>query len=264
MIIPSYLSVVIGMFFSGQLSAQVNVLGKPGYVMTPNARWEEDSELALGFSYVPQAYAINYFMGAYYRENIYGVGVALTDFMEVYLNITRIQERMGDIGVGDRHLGFRFRLFAEERHGFNSVLIVSAPLGTNQNLNHDALIIEKTRELSDNLRIRVTAGYALPFVIAIPTGPNDSQSVSLLLKAKEKENIRYLSGVFGGISLDWKEKAGLSFEHDGHSLNTGLFVRPWPWIYLQGHAFEAKELGFSFSLRFPLTVTPKEMRSDER
>lgn len=259
----TYLIFFLMASISGKLPAQVNVLGKPGYIMTPNARWEQESEIILSFSYIPQAYAINYFMGAYHTENIYGVGVGLTDFMEVYLNITRVEERAADIGVGDRHLGFRFRLLSEKKHRISAVLIVSAPLGTNQFLNHDALILEKTGELSPTLHFRLTGGYALPFVLAIPTGADD-QSISFLLKSKKQENIRYLTGVFGGLSLDWKEKAGLSFEHDGHTLNAGIFVRPLPWIQLQGHTFEAKELGFSFSLCFPLSVTPKEMRADER
>jgi len=255
--------IFLAALMSGQLSAQVNVLGKPGYVMTPNAFWEKERELSLSFSYVPQAYAINYFMNDYHTENIYGVGVGLTDFMEVYLNITRVRERAGDIGVGDRHLGFRFRLLTEEKRGISAVLIVSAPLGTNQHINHDALILEKTVELSTTLRLRASVGYALPVVFAIPTRA-DNTSLSFQVKSKEAENIRYLSGVFGGLSLNWKEKAGLSMEHDGHTLNAGIFVRPLPWLQLQGHTFEAKELGFSFALSFPLSVPPKEMRADEK
>ncbi|WP_158860057.1 hypothetical protein [Lunatibacter salilacus] len=259
----AYLLFLLATMIFGQLAAQVNVLGKPGYIMTPNARWEQENQLALSFSYVPQAYAINHFMGAYHTENIYGVGVGLTDFMEVYLNITRVRARASDIGVGDRHLGFRFRLLAEEKHGVSAVLIVSAPIGTNQHLNHDALIVEKTAELSSTLRLRATLGYALPVIFVIPT-KEGNRSLSLLLKSKKQENIRYLSGVFGGFSLDWNEKVGLSMEHDGHSVNAGVFVRPLPWLLLQGHTFEAKELGFSFSLSFPLSVPPKEMRADER
>lgn len=248
---------------SGQLTAQVNVLGKPGYIMTPNAQWEKENELALSFSFVPQAYAINNFTGAYHTENIYGVGVGLTDFMEVYLNITRVQERAGYIGIGDRHLGFRFRLLAEENYGVSAVLVVSAPLGTNQFINHDALIIEKSAELSSTFRLRATLGYALPVIFAIPTNAGN-RSLSLLVKSKEEANIRYLSGVFGGLSLDWKKRAGLTVEHDGHTLNAGIFVRPLPWMQIQGHTFEARELGFSLSLCIPLSVSPKEMRADER
>jgi hypothetical protein len=257
-----YPVIFLSVLITTQLAAQVNVLGKPGYVMTPNGNWDHENELVFSFSYVPQAYAINYFTGAYHTENIYGVGVGLTDFMEVYLNITRVPERAGQIGIGDRHLGFRFRLFAEEKHGFSAVLIISAPLGTNQFLNHDALIVDKTGELSTNLRLRASLGYALPVVFAIPTGQND-RSLSLLTKPKHEANIRYLSGFFGGLSMDWKEKAGLSIEHDGHTFNAGFFVRPLPWIQLQGHSFEAKGLGFSFSLSLPLSVSPKEMRADE-
>jgi len=248
---------------SGQLIAQVNVLGKPGYIMTPNAQWDREDELTLSFSQVPQTYAINHFMGAYYTENIYGVGVGLTNFMEVYLNITRVRERAGEIGIGDRHVSFRFRLLAEEKHGINAVLLVSAPFGTNQHLNHDALVLEKTGELSPTVHFRLTGGYALPFVIAIPTRAGD-RSLTILIKSKEEANIRYLSGVFGGFSLDWKETAGLSLEHDGHTLNAGIFVRPLPWMQLQVHTFEGKELGYNFSLHFPLSVTPKEMRAYER
>ncbi|GAB2989337.1 hypothetical protein GCM10027284_02320 [Cyclobacterium sediminis] len=247
----------------GSLNAQINVLAKPGYIMTPNAQWKSGNELSLGFSYVPKSYAINHFVGDYYTENIYGVGVRLAHFMEVYLNITRVGERAGDIGIGDRHVSFRFQLLAEEKRGISAVLLVSAPFGTNHHLNHDALLLEKTGKLSPSVRIRLTGGYALPFVVSIPTGEGD-RSLSILLKSKEQANIRYLSGFFGGLSFDWKEKAGFSLDHDGNTLNAGVFVKPLPWLQLQGHTFECKELGFNFSLHFPLSVAPKEMRVDEK
>lgn len=248
---------------TGRLAAQVNAVGKPGLIMTPNTDWMEQRQLGLGFSYIPQAYAINGFMNSYHNEHLYSVRVGMTDWMEIYLNVTRVPALSDQIGIGDRHMDFRFRLLKEDTYGFSAVLILSPPGSFNQFLNHDALVLGKKMSIGPDGTLSFSGGYGIPYLL---TGRflNGLSGFQLGFKSKSENGMNYLNGFFGGFSWSWKELLGLQAEYDSRSFNAGIFLRPRPWIVLQGHTFEFKDWGATVSLHFPLDHSPKELRSHEK
>lgn len=253
---------LVGGLEKGHLAAQVNALGKPGLIMIPNTDWMEQ-QLGLSFSYIPQAYAINGFMNSYHDEHLYSVRAGITDWMEIYLNVTRLPALSDRIGIGDRHMDFRFRLLKEDTYGFSAVLILSPPGSYNQFLHHDALILGKKIPLGKDGTLSLSGGYGLPYILKSPFAEGIS-GLELGFISKKENDIRYLNGFFGGLSWSWKELLGLQAEYDSRSFNAGFFLRPRPWILLQGHTFEGKEWGGTVSLHFPLDHLPKELRSHEK
>lgn len=246
-----------------RLSAQVTALGKPGLIMTPNTDWMENRQLGLGFSFIPRTYKISGFMNNYYDdEHIYSVRVGITDWMEIYLNVTRLPELSDRIGIGDRHMDFRFRLLKEEKYGFSAVLILSPPGSINQFLNHDSLVLGKKISLGNDGVLSLSGGYGFPYILkgAFLSG---FDGLKFNFVSKEENNMLYLNGFFGGLSWSWKELFGVQAEYDSRTFNAGIFVKPKPWILLQGHTFEGKDWGATVSLHFPLDGSPKELRSHE-
>jgi hypothetical protein len=249
---------------SQDLFSQYNVLGKPGLVMTPGTEWEQNRQLGLSFSVVPQPYAINRFMGDYYRENFYSFRVELTGFLEAYLNITRVEERRDRTGIGDRHMGLRFRLFKEEKHGFSAVAILSIPMGANYHLHHDAIIVGKTHRFSDQWKIKGELGYGLPVFLQNPFGRSDQLGFRISMASKESYQIRYLNGFFGGARLSFQDNYGILLEYDARTINGGAFAKPFSWLTLQIFTFEGRDVGFSIHGQFPLRKLPPEIRRNEK
>jgi hypothetical protein len=256
------------LLFSGPeiigLSAQVTAMGKPGLIMTPNTDWMEKRQLGLSFSFIPRTYKISGFMNNYYDdEHIYAVRAGITDWMEIYLNVTRLPELSDRIGIGDRHMDFRFRLLKEEKYGFSAVLILSPPGSINQYLNHDSLVLGKKISLGNDGVLSLSGGYGFPYILkgAFLSG---FDGLKFNFVSKEENNMLYLNGFFGGLSWSWKKLFGVQAEYDSRTINAGIFVKPKPWILLQGHTFEGKDWGATVSLHFPLDASPKELRSHEK
>src|SRR5690606_16732697 len=100
------------LLFSNHGQAQVNILGKPGYMATPSAAWEE-KPLGLSFAYLPREYSIFNSPGNRNTVNFYNARLGFASFMEVGISVANRPLMSDQIGVGDRQLDFRFRLFKE-------------------------------------------------------------------------------------------------------------------------------------------------------
>ena len=251
------------LIWSQMLCAQVNILGKPGHIMTPSAYWQEDKHFGTGFAYVPARYGINRFMGTLdYAENIYFARVAMAHFLEVNVNITRIPALSDSIGIGDRHLDIRVKLLEEKEVLPALSLIISPPGSVAPHISHDVLVASKKFEVGSWGSLAITAGYGLPFYFG--RAPRNSGSGiwdKLSFARKSQAGNNYLNGFFGAALWHPWDFLGLMAEHDSRSLNLGAVVKLNDWLLLQAHSYELKKLGFSLALQVPLDFEPKELRS---
>lgn len=242
--------------------AQVNVMGKPGHIMTPSAYWDEGKHLGMSFAHIPAPYAVNNFMGTLdHVENIYSVRVALTDFLEVNFNITRIPALSDKIGVGDRHLDIRIKLLEEKQVWPALSLILSPPGSRASYISHDVLVASKQFKTDFAGKVSLTAGYGLPFFLKSESDSAGTIWDKYPLTRKSEIGNHYLNGFFGAVLWHPWEFFGLMAEHDSRSLNMGAVVKVKDWLLLQGHSYEGKKVGFSVAIQLPLDFEPKELRS---
>lgn len=251
------------LIWSQSLKAQVNILGKPGHILTPSAYWQEEKHFGLNFAYVPAPYGINRFMGTVdHAENIYSARVAMTNFIELNLNITRIPALSDSIGIGDRHLDIRIKLLEEKGMRPALSVILSAPFTVAPHLSHDVLVASKTFEMGAMGSIAVTAGYGLPFYFGRLTkkrGPRIWDNLTVRRKSVSGNN--YLNGFFGAALWHPWDFLGVMVEHDSQNINLGTVIRVKDWLLLQAHSYQLKKVGFSVALQVPLDFEPKELRS---
>lgn len=239
------------------VSAQVNVVGKPGQVLTPSAEWDTLRQVGFTFGMLPESYSINNFMRRHEGpEHIYGLRLPLTGFLEVSINFTRKPE-IDRIGVGDRHIDLRFRLLKERKILPSVVLVLTPPEGQSTYLSQDLLVLTKNIPLGDAGTLRASGGYSSPyFYRTSETRSGDPKGIT----RKAVLGNDYLSGFFG--SLQWQpwEFLGLMVEHDSQKINTGVFVRWKERLYFQANLIDNRELGFTTSVHFPLDFAPFELR----
>lgn len=238
--------------------AQVNVLGKPGQVMTPSAQWDTLRQVGVTFGYIPENYSINNFMSRHIGpEHIYGIKVPITAFLEVNLNFTRKPEIADRIGIGDRHIDIRVHLLKETTLRPSLLLILTPPEGESTFLSQDLLVATKNISMGSAGVLRLSGGYSLPYFYRIR---ETKQGAPRGFTRKTSLGNDYLNGFFG--SLQWQpwEFMGMMLEHDSQRFNTGLFVQCKERFYLQGNLFGNKELGVTASVRFPLDFAPFELR----
>lgn len=249
--------------WSQSLYAQVNILGKPGHILTPSAYWQEKKHFGTGFAYVPAPYGINRFMRTVdYPENIYSFRVAMTDFVEINLNITRIPALSDSIGVGDRHLDVRLKLLEEKEILPALSVIISAPVSVAPYLSHDVVVASKSFEMGSWGSLSLTAGYGLPFYFG-RASTNSGSGIwdKLSVRRKSETGNNYLNGFFGAALWHPYDFLGLMAEHDSQNINLGAVVKLNDWLLLHAHSYELKKLGFSFAIQVPLDFEPRELRS---
>ncbi|EKB47905.1 hypothetical protein B879_03493 [Cecembia lonarensis LW9] len=256
---------ILFLLFNSHLGfGQVNVLGRPGHVMTPSADWTDENNFGLNVSYLPENHAINFFMGDYFREIIYGFRLGFTDFLELNFNITYLPDR-DRIGIGDRHADVRLRIL-KENEKFPALVLILTPPGSAANfLSHNALVATKHFDVGIG-DFSFTLGYSLPYMFEVSRGigSNLLGDRSLALVSKKDLNIRYLNGLFSAFVWTPYSWLGIMGEYDGSALNGGLFLKYKELAVIQLNAYSFREIGGSFGLSFPLNFDMKELRKYEK
>lgn len=250
---------------SPTLQAQQNVLGKPGYIFTPKGQWSDQPKVSFGMVSIPQAHAINHFMGAFHDELMYHAAVDITDFLRVNLNMTYLPE-VDRIGIGDRHLDFSVRLW-KERSGqwipdvsvFFTLPQLSSPADY---LSYQALVLTKSVPLHAKMSLTGSVGYGIPFFyVGVEGLDKDRQPLLSGFARKERINNFYLNGLFGAVQLSYLQKGGLMLEHDGRAFHAGGYVHLWKEkLSVQINAYGLETLGYGLHFTLPLDVRPREYR----
>ncbi|WP_200980041.1 YjbH domain-containing protein [Echinicola sp. 20G] len=249
------------------LRAQVNMLGKSGYMTTPSAVWNAERNLGFSFGYVPYAYAQTYVpkgggISEVNTTNFYSVRAGIVEFLEVNFTLTYRPKIPDKVGVGDRHFDFRFHLFKERRLFPSVVLVLTAPGSSDPKLSQDYLVASKTFK-SNYGDFSGSIGYGLPYYYGRKAG-DYSENAPYRFRKKTEFGNHYLNGFFCGASyrpIDW---GGVMVEYNTSTVNAGIFVEVKNWLSLNAYTFEGKELGFNVSMQFPLDFKPKELRQYEK
>lgn len=240
---------------------QVNFLGKPGYIATPSAEWMEERPLGLSFSYLPDEYSIFNTPGDRNIVHFYNARMTFASFMEMNVSIAHRPLMSDKIGVGDRQLDFRFRLIKEKKYFPAIVLGWTPPGSVSPVMAHDYVVATKNFYTGFG-RISLSGGYGSPYIIKRKSG-GDALDLEVMKKI-DFQGGKYLTGFFGGITYEPFSFAGVMLEYDTQTLNAGAYLKPLPWLLLQGHTFEGKEFGFSVSGNFPLNFAPRVLRRYEK
>lgn len=198
--------------------SQYNILGKPGLVMIPKPSTITDREyFKLQVAYLPKQYAINNFMNRKDDELFYSFQFLPLNWLSINFVLTR-PLNIPRIGIGDRHLDVQFFPLAQEKHLINMSIIFS-PLSGASFIDHTSLFVSRRINLSNSIQLEPIVGYGLPSVFRKPLQSMDYPlGVRTWIPKKEFGNT-YLSGLFGGIQLDVKEKIFISAEHDSQKFN---------------------------------------------
>ena len=240
---------------------QVNFLGKPGYIAIPSAEIEEDRPLGLSFSYLPDAYSIFNSPGDRNIVHFYNARLGFTSFMEMNLSIAHRPLMSEQIGVGDRQLDFRFRLLRERKYLPALLLGWTPPGSTSPVMAHDYLVATKNF-ITGFGKFSVSGGYGSPYIFKKEEG-GDALDLEVLKKIDFFEG-KYLTGFFGGISYEPVAYGGVLLEYDTQTINAGLYLKPLPWIVLQGYSYEGREFAFTVAAHFPLNFAPRALRRYEK
>jgi hypothetical protein len=251
------------LFLSQSLFAQVNIMGKPGYINIPTARWDVEKPLGLSYAFIPSGYGENVLYTPRISTDplslsVYGIRASLTSFLEVNFIVAHRPSISEKIGVGDRQLDLRFRLF-KERKIFPSVVLGLTPPGSiSPALAQDYMVISKNFWWSEK-NLNLSFGYGLPF--AFKKENNASWLLDGRYSAKSKLGFgNYLNGFFGGLAFTPFRYGGVMLEYDSHTVNAGAYFKPWNWLNLQAYTYEGKEWGFSAALSLSLNLPPKSLR----
>jgi len=261
-----FFSLLLALLYFNKSKAQINIMGKPGYMITPSADWLEGQPLGFTFSYIPSEYSKNIlFTPRITTENtplnFYNVRATLTSFFEVNLSIAYRPEINNKIGVGDRQLDFRFRLLKEKEFWPSIVLGWTPPGSDSPVLAHDYLVA--TKHLNTTFgNFSTSLGYGSPYVFS-----KKRTGKFLDLKVQKKNELygeQYLSGFYGAFSYMPVNFAGIMVEYDTQTMNAGAFIKVKDWLYLQAYTFEGKEIAFTTSLNFSLNFAPHTLRRYEK
>jgi len=243
------------------IQAQVNIMGKPGYMATPSADWFDAKPLGFTFSYIPNEYSLFNRTSTNNTINFYNLRASFTSFMEVNLSIAYRPQMADKIGVGDRQLDFRFRLLQEKEFWPAIVLGWTPPGSMSPILAHDYLTA--TKHFNTGIgNFSATAGYGSPYVFIRKQGGN-----FLDLHIQKKDEIlgaKYLTGFYAGFSYMPLSYGGVMLEYDTQTFNAGAFIKIKDWLYLQAYTFEGKKIAFTTSVNFSLNFAPKPLRRYEK
>jgi hypothetical protein len=208
---------------SGNVFSQTNFFGKPGLVRIPKPSFNEDRDNVLfNFSYMPREYSVNNFMNRRSEELFYSLNLRPINWLSVNLVITR-PINVPRIGIGDRHLDFQFYVLNQKRYGINLSMIFS-PATTSSFIDHNSVFISREIKLSKTLSFEPVFGYGLKVNYRKPTKLMRYEDDGYQWIKKSEFGNYYLSGFFGGININVKDKLFLSAEYDTQYINLSSSV----------------------------------------
>jgi hypothetical protein len=242
------------------LLAQINILGKPGYILTPASRWDQEKPQGIiGLAYIPQEYAVNLFMDRYYDELMMHATVDLTPFLRFTFNLTYLPEIPERIGVGDRHIDLSVRLWKERKVLPSLTLILTPPIGEADFLSYNLAVASKQLGWAGRKQVEISAGYGLKFRYFNASMAN-SRGLKPGFYSRMDWKDHYLNGFFAGAKFMPIPWLGFTSEFDTRDFNGGVFLTIAKMLTLQLTAYGFERIGGMFHLQLPLTYKPRELR----
>lgn len=247
-----------------QVAGQINVLGKPGYILTPSSSWESaEPQGTIGLAYIPSKYAVKPFYGSYYEELMLHATVDFTSFLRFTVNLTYLPEIPDRMGIGDRHVDLSLRLWKERKILPSLTLILTPPVGVSDPLSYNVIVSSKQFIWNGRKQIEVSAGYGLS-IKYLNSKNARNQGLSTGFYPRAKFNEHYLNGFFAGTKFMPFEWGGITAEFDSKDFNSGLFVIIAKKLSVQMSAYGFEHFGGMLHLQLPLIYKPRELRTNEK
>jgi hypothetical protein len=242
---------------------QINFLGKPGLVKIPKPSFiDKRDNVQFQVSYLPVEYAINNFMNRKSNEFFYSVQLRPLSWVSVNFVITRPTD-IPRIGIGDRHLDFQFFILNQEKYGINLSAIFSPALAASF-IDHNSIFISRIMNINNLITIEPVLGYGLEVNFREPPKRLNFDNMGYQWIDKSVFGNYYLSGFFGGLQVNLKDKVFLSAEYDTQYINVGASAIIFKKIGLQVNYFDLKALSGQISYRVYLDKSLKRnMKSYE-
>ncbi|MFY0686931.1 MAG: YjbH domain-containing protein [Cyclobacteriaceae bacterium] len=233
------------------MPGQISVGGQSGYIIVPNAYLIDDSHLLISVQSNPEEYAI-----LTYRERvpgdefIYSMNIGFIPRINLILNLSRINGWVEETGIGDRDAQITIHALRETEKLPSVVINLEVPLGVNQFLAGNHVVLSKSFTLMPSLRGDISAGYGIPYRFGREENLGNYSDFGTA-KFRPKHN-EYLNGIFGGIQLRTAKGIYISLEHDSQKINGGLGLKVFNSLYLQAFALGFRKLGIGASYQFNL------------
>ncbi len=251
-------------FTSFDAISQTNVLGKPGYLMTPASRWEAGRrDLVLGLAYIPEKFAINNFMKAPFQELMIHGNIDIFDFLRLGVNLTYLPDIPQRIGIGDRHFDLSIRVWKEKKWLPSLMLILTPPIGVSDFLTHNVAVMTKTISWNTAERLEFSAGYGMDKVFFNTSAPT-SQGRSYDFVSRSEMGNFYLNGFFSGMKYSPATWFGLILEYDSRQFHAAAHFLIWKKLALQTSWYGFEQWGGMIHYSLPLDTKPRELRRYEK
>lgn len=237
-------------------SGQVNFLGKPGLVRIPKPSFiDKRDNIQFQVAYLPVEYAINNFMNRKSNEFFYSVQLRPLSWVAVNFVLTRPTD-IPRIGIGDRHLDFQFFILNQKKYGINLSAIFSPALAASF-IDHNSIFISRIMDISNSISIEPVLGYGLEVNFREPPKKSQLDDMGYQWIAKSVFGNYYLSGFFGGLQVNLKDKAFFSAEYDTQYINLGVSATIFKKIGLQVNYFDLKTISGQISYKVYLDKSLK-------
>lgn len=217
--------------------AQYNILGKPGLVKIPKPTLNEDKEnISFQVAYLPESYSINNFMRKSSNELFYSVKLNVTTWLLINFVLTRPTD-IPRIGIGDRHLDLQLFLLMQEKHGINLSAILSPPLSASF-IDHNSVFISRVFSISEAIKLEPILGYGLKSNFRKPPEYFNYENSGYQWILKSEFGNYYLSGVFGGLQLNYKKKVFFSAEYDSKYINISSSITLFKRFFISANIID--------------------------
>ncbi len=212
-------------------------------VLVPEARILDDKTFTYGFHTNPKKYLL---IDLPEREGdfeyVNSINIGFFPRVNILLNLTQINNARTSDGIGDRSVQVSFLLLKETEKLPSMVLNLDAPMGINQFLASNNLLVSKEYRLNQ-LSIVPTLGYGIPYLFARRVS-DGSNLLSEFGEARlRRKDSNYLRGLFGGLRFNFQQRLGLNMEFDGKKINSGLHLKALDRIYLSAYTLGFNTLG---------------------
>ena len=217
--------------------AQYNILGKPGLVKIPKPSFNEDREsLFFQVAYLPEEYFINNFMRKSSNELFYSVQLNATSWISINFVLTRPTD-IPRIGIGDRHLDLQLFLMKQEKHGVNLSVILSPPLAASF-IDHNSVFISRVFSISETIKVEPILGYGLKSNFRKPPENFNYENSGYQWIPKSEFGNYYLSGIFGGLQANYKERVFFSAEYDSKFINISSSITLFKKFFINANLMD--------------------------
>jgi hypothetical protein len=248
------------LFVYKDVSAQLNLSGKPGLLYTPTARETQDGELHIAYSLNPAKYNIKNYGG--FSENVFAFNLTILSRLDVNLNLLKPN---GNIpykhrGIGDRQIEFKYQILKQRKNQPGLALFVAAPFSTDVGVITNALVATKDFKVGHQLELETTVGYASPWYFFRDVNALETNGIfdAITLGDKRDQPFPHLSGPIAGAKLTWKKKFGVMAEWDSQRVNAGAYATLFKCWTLQAGLLNLNTLTFGTSFRTQLKKTKRK------